>query len=450
MPENQVTVLANPSPEAQDHLEASSDLVTHRQFEVLLYHGDQAIQPHPVIAELHEAVGVHLQIYNGRQNFGNFDLIVFAIFDHALVKQAAWSGAGAMVLDVSVDQKEDLEDVVGTVTEGHSHAYFFRRNSKVYTTIYDLPSNMQQLTEGRDPEQPEPLNPDPGTFIWQVLDYITEAREGAVPDVPQWIADAESINEGPQPRQKHFTVHKILEKTIPNGWEGAVGQSKAQSGVTLTVVLQFSIFENKNRATGDYYLVFVNNASTVYPGKMVSNSKYTKGFIQFVYDASLVPSEHQSQWQYKDHSPLNINNEIEVTTSMEFKVGVDKDGFSGEHTYGNSVTEVIRDWEIIDKTRGLETSWHYTLNNPNPSKPFCSGWNVKSFPSLSTATLKVDTASLWRTNDLQTDPTWFAVDMKQYLRFYHVNFSRAYLSKAFLNQYNEKTKVSFNDLYYPD
>lgn len=420
--------------------EARQEAISTSPFQVLAYAEEPPTSPHPVHASLQVSPGVEVELYDGSQDPASFDMVLFYDHHESLLGRAAAARVGVLLLEVTEGQKVELGELVGTATRGASHAYFFHRSSDVYTTIIELPRS----ASGGEPAEPSPL-----AYAWQVLRHVTARREGKLTVVPPWQAEANKDAEGPQPKQKHFTLYKVVTGKVPANYPGAIDQSAEQPNVTLTAKINVSIYENQDPTRGDFYLVFMNNASTAYPGRLVDYTEFTKGFEQFEYIASLRPAHNESHWEYDNHSPTNVSHSKTVTTGWDFSVSVDSKGKKGSVGYKSSVTESIAEWKIVDETRGSETRWHYLQNDPDPHFPFCFGWNVESFPVLSTATLTVNTASLWRTTSLKAPATWFDVTMWHQLRFFHVNVFTRYLSRGFVNAYDGGHLIDFRGLQYP-
>ncbi len=139
-------------------------------------------------------------------------------------------------------------------------------------------------------------------------------------------------------------------------------------------------------------------------GDLNKDGKYKRRYFQNLINVHMQPST--DQLTTLQSSPKNVNGASTVTTSSSYTVGVDvskNPGFNASYTIGESISETISDFDIINKSSGKSGMWNYQMGMTASSiwdlfkEPFMKKAQVKSLPTLAKANLQPTTTIVWYT-----------------------------------------------------
>ncbi|WP_276253119.1 hypothetical protein [Halomontanus rarus] len=261
-----------------------------------------------------------------------------------------------------------------------------------------------------DSDEPSSLRP---LFVEAVSHLITHKQQGFV--------SAPETDEFPEGLEYYtFTVTKQDIRSLPYDNEDI-------QSVTISFDYHFALFLNDPPHGEHYQYIHLREEVRASPGELAwtYNDTWSYGAMQF--HLELENSLDHPDIVLEETAPENEVEKTEVTDTTSFDIGFSTtDGGSGQFGYSKSRTHIIKDWEIINESTGNDSSWTYAQNTPYDGKykknsSFCKvcnagefggGVDIGSIPALSRGTLTLDTQSVWRTQNVITDPVTLHTDYK--------------------------------------
>lgn len=397
----------------------------------------------PIIDELGDKVVI--VPYDGSQNGSDYELVIFdgdantaeTIRDHEVIRQALHAHRWVLGVDVAANHKQDaLGQYAHFATKNKSTGYLVRlvqdSNGHAGTHVLEFSSEGKLFGDVAPSVTSQTVEPeDVAAGAAKFIDSMMGELSGKGVQTQQ-------VGDAPPVIPSDVVYYPIyFRKVFP--WQAGGAQKDNTNGrqnVYYELNYNFEIFlDNKTDPQGDFQWISVRIDGEANPtagtGNFVNMADDEKAWWQDRLKFSVGP-----QSQYKDiitsygSSPETENGRSTVTSGVDFTVGLNKEGPSGEFGYHYEQERDITDWKIGNNSSGNYMEWDYRSSRLDADQDYgCANpynnWVTNGFhgascyptdPSeLSKNTLSVHAQAVWKTDKVLSEWVPFDVHSEQHV-----------------------------------